>query len=86
MIDDSSTGVTMDYIMTFEKLNLISELSPLKDRIRSFEDKHGCNISAFEAILKQLPEDFELWDDFIEWKAYEDSLKDLESKLKKRVK
>jgi len=83
MNDDSSTGVSMDDIMTFGNLKLISELSPLKDRIQSFEDKHGCSIAAFEARLRELPEDFELWDDFIEWKAYEDSLKDLESKLKK---
>jgi hypothetical protein len=31
----------------------------------------------FEDRLKQLPEDFERWDDFIEWKAYADSLKGL---------
>ncbi len=83
MNDDSGTGVSMDDIMTFGNLKLISELSPLKDRIQSFEDKHGCSIAAFEARLRKLPEDFELWDDFIEWKAYEDGLKDLESKLKK---
>ena len=86
MNDDSSTGVSMDDIMTFGNLKLISELSPLKDRIQSFEDKQGCSIAAFEERMRKLPEDFELWDDFIEWKAYEDSLKDLESKLKKRVK
>lgn len=73
----------MDDISTFKKLKMISELSPLKDRIQSFEDKYGCNIAPFEERLRKLPEDFELWDDFIEWKAYEDSLKDLESKLKK---
>jgi hypothetical protein len=33
--------------------------------------------------MMQQPEDFERWDDFIEWKAYHDCLKDLESKLKK---
>jgi len=55
----------MDDIMTFGNLKLISELSPLKDRIQSFEDKHGCSIAAFEARLRKLPEDFERWDDFI---------------------
>ena len=55
----------------------------MKERIRSFERKYGCNITAFENKLRQLPEDFELWDDLIEWKAYADSLKYLESKLKK---
>jgi hypothetical protein len=36
-----------------------------------------------EAKSKQLPEDFDRWDDFIEWKAYADSLKDLEARLRK---
>ena len=83
MSEDASIVVSVDDIRTFEKLKLISEISPVKERIRSFENKHGCNIAAFEERLRKLPEDFELWDDFIEWKAYTDSLKDLESKLKK---
>jgi hypothetical protein len=62
---------------------LISQIAPVKERIKSFEMKHRCNLDAFEEILKHLPEDFERWDDFIEWKAYVDSLKDLESRLKK---
>ncbi len=62
---------------------LISQIAPVKERIKSFEMKHRCNLDAFEEILKHLPEDFERWDDFIEWKAYVDRLKDLESRLKK---
>ena len=58
-------------------------MAPVKERIRSFERKYDCDIKAFEDRLRQLHEDFKRWDDFIEWKAYIDSLKDLESKLKK---
>ena len=54
-----------------------SSLAPVKERIRHFERKHGCNLETFEDRLKQLPEDFECWDDFIEWKACRDRLKDL---------
>ncbi len=54
----------------------------MKEKIDSFEKKHGCNLRAFEDRIKQLPEDFELWDDFIEWKAYADSLKELESEIR----
>jgi hypothetical protein len=56
-------------------------VGPVKERIKSFERKHGCNLETFEDRLKQLPEDFERWDDFIEWKAYADSLKDLEPRI-----
>ena len=83
MGEDASIVVTVDDIKAFEKLKLISQLAPVKERISSFERKHGCGLRAFEERLKQLPEDFERWDDYIEWKAYADSLKDLELRLKK---
>ena len=83
MGEDASIVVTVDDIKAFEKLKLISQLAPVKERISSFERKHGCRLRAFEDRIKQLPEDFERWDDFIEWKAYADSLKDLELRLKK---
>jgi hypothetical protein len=56
-------------------------LASAKEKIDSFEKKHGCNLKTFEHRIKQLPEDFELWDDLIEWKAYADSLKELESEI-----
>ena len=83
MGEDASIVVTIDDIKAFERLKLISQIAPVKERICSFERKYGCGLRAFEENLKQLPEDFERWDDFIEWKAYADSLKDLESRLKK---
>jgi hypothetical protein len=83
MGEDASIVVSVDDIKSFEKLKLISQIAPVKERIRSFERKHKCNLDSFEEKLKQIPEDFEHWDDFIEWKAYADCLKDLESKLKR---
>ncbi len=83
MGENASIVVTVDDIKAFEKLKLISQIAPVKERISSFERKHGCSLRAFEEKLKLLPEDFERWDDFIEWKAYADSLKDLKSRLKK---
>jgi len=83
MSEDACIVVSVDDIKAFERLKLISQIAPVKERIKSFEMKHKCNLDAFDEKLKQLPEDFERWDDFIEWKAYRDSLKDLESRLKK---
>ena len=81
--DTSIVVVSVDDVKTFEKLKLISQIAPLKERIRSFERKYDGDLDALENKMKKLPEDFDRWDDFIEWKAYNDSLKDLESKLKK---
>ncbi len=83
MGDDASIVVSVDDIKAFEKLKLISQMAPLKERIRFYERKHGCSLGVFEDRLKQLSEDFERWDDFIEWKGYAESLKNLESRLKK---
>jgi|GEM_PF-1096401 len=58
-----------------------ASLVSVKEKIHSFEKKHGCNLKAFEDRIKQLPEDFERWDDLIEWKAYADSLRELESRI-----
>jgi len=83
MSEDACIVVSVDDIRAFERLKLISQIAPVKERIKSFEMKHKCNLDAFEEKIKHLPEDFERWDDFIEWKAYADSLKNLESTLKK---
>ena len=79
MAEDASIVVSVDDVRAFEKLKLISQIAPLKERIRSFERKYEADLDK----MMQQPEDFERWDDFIEWKAYHDCLKDLESKLKK---
>jgi len=81
MSEDACIVVSVDDIKAFERLKLISQIAPVKERIKSFEMKHKCNLDAFDEKLKQLPEDFERWDDFIEWKAYADCLKDLESRI-----
>jgi hypothetical protein len=83
MVEDASIVVSVDDVRAFEKLKLISQIAPLKERIRSFERKYEADLKAFEDKMMQQPEDFERWDDFIEWKAYHDCLRDLESKLKK---
>ncbi|MDD2755912.1 MAG: hypothetical protein PHS80_10340 [Methanothrix sp.] len=78
--EDASIVITVDDLKTFERLKLISQMAPVKERINSFERKYGCGLKAFEDRIARLPEDFERWDDFIEWKAYADSLRDLEKR------
>jgi len=59
-----SITVSKEEVIGFEKLKAISQIAPIKERIRGEK------------------EDFEKWDDYIEWKAYIESLKDLEWKMK----
>jgi hypothetical protein len=77
-----SITVSRDEVKGFEKLKAISQIAPLKERIRFFESKYGCTLGEFTDRIKREKEDFEMWDDYIEWKAYIESLKELESKMK----
>jgi len=78
-----SITVSKEEIKTFEKLSAISQIAPIKERIRFFEKKYGYTFKVFEKKVEQEKENFEKWDDYIEWKAYVESLKNLESKLRK---
>ena len=75
--------VSSDEIKEYEKLKIISQLTTIREKIRFFENKYGCSFEDFERRLKGKEEKFEEWDDYIEWKAYIESLRDLERKLKK---
>jgi len=77
-----SITVSRDEVKGFEKLKAISQIAPLKERIRFFESKYGCTLGEFKDKIKREKEDFEKWDDYIEWKAYIESMKELESKMR----
>ncbi|MCF2138403.1 MAG: hypothetical protein K9W43_14320 [Candidatus Thorarchaeota archaeon] len=69
-------------IRTYERLKIISQLSPVKEKIKQFERKHGCSLSEFKKRISEQKESFSLWDEYIEWKAYMAKRKDLEQQLR----
>jgi len=69
-------------ILLHEKLRILSEIAPIKEKLRLFEEKYGMTLEEFERRLKSSEESFEEWDDYIEWRAYLKKLKELESRLK----
>ncbi|WXG41547.1 MAG: hypothetical protein WED07_12415 [Candidatus Freyarchaeum deiterrae] len=75
--------VSREEIKEYQRLKIISQLAPIRERILFFEKKYGCSFEDFEKRIKESPEDFEAWDDYIEWKAYDESLRDLKVKLEK---
>ncbi|MGB3458753.1 MAG: hypothetical protein WBB08_05545 [Halobacteriota archaeon] len=74
-----SITVSKEEVKGFEKLKAISQIAPIKERIRFFESKYGCTLGEFKNKIKQEKEDFEKWDEYIEWKAYIKSLRDIET-------
>jgi hypothetical protein len=52
---------------------VISQSTPIKEKIKFFEKKYGSSFNIFEREIKEEikeKEDFQKWDDYIEWKAY----------------
>ncbi|ADB58830.1 hypothetical protein [Archaeoglobus profundus] len=75
--------VTKKEVLEYKKLEVISQIASVKSKIELFESKYGCKFEEFEKNLKaKQEENFEEWDDYIEWKAYVRTLKELEEKLR----
>jgi len=73
--------ISKDEIIEYEKLKVISEITLTKEKMTLFEKKYGCSIDEFRKKMEDSDESFEEWDDYIEWKANFELLKDLENKL-----
>jgi hypothetical protein len=53
------------------------ELHIIKEKLKLFEKKYSKTFEEFEKEVLE-KEDFEKWDDYLEWKAYLKTLKSLE--------
>lgn len=74
--------MSKERIKAFERLSIISEKAPLIERMKALEKKHGLDFPGLEEKTNHGDEDFEAWDDYIEWKAYNDKVKELDEKLR----
>jgi len=54
-----SITVSKDEVKGFERLKAISQIAPIKERIRFFESKYGCTLGEFKDITKRERESFE---------------------------
>ena len=67
--------------ITVEDFNTVIKLYELhivKEKIALFEKKYGKSFKEFEREVFE-KENFEKWDDYLEWKAYVKTLEDLEA-------
>ena len=76
-------SVSRDEIKEYQRLKVISQLAPIGEKIKLFERRYGCSFEDFEKRSGEGEEKFEAWDDYIEWKAYVESFRDLTAKLEK---
>ncbi len=71
--------ITKEDIKNIFYANLFYEIHKTEEIISLFKKKYGKNFEEFEKDAKNGKENFEIWDDYIEWKAYKKTL----GKLKK---
>ena len=57
------------------------ELYNAKERIRLLELKYQKSFSEIETWMEQSEEDFEVWNDYLQWKAYERLIKNLNREI-----
>ena len=58
-------------VENYVKMKLYTELTLIKEKLSLFEKKYTCDFSQFEKEVNEADEeDFEKWDDYMEWKAF----------------
>ena len=76
-----SLDINKKEIKQYKKLKIIGDLAPIKEHIKLLEKKYGLTFHEFKKQVSEEAEDFEKWDDYIEWKAYQKKLNDLNKTL-----
>jgi len=72
-----SQNKAKDYL----KAEILYGLNLTKEKLKLFEKKYGKSLEEFEAQLKNEKENFEKWDDYIEWKSYKKNMDNIEKRL-----
>lgn len=62
-------------------LDTYSEMHIAKDKLRFFQKKYSTSFSEFEKKINTERENFEHYDDYIEWKAYTHIMQSVEKKI-----
>jgi hypothetical protein len=62
-------------------LELLSEKHHIADKILFFERKYQTEFETFEKRVTERDEDFQIWDDYMEWKAYKNMFTDVLKKI-----
>ncbi|MCX6579833.1 MAG: hypothetical protein NT166_06575 [Candidatus Aminicenantes bacterium] len=66
-----STNVMKEEIDDFLRMKFFTELTLIKEKLSLFEKKYKSDFPHFETTVKSAEEEnFEHWDDYMEWKAF----------------
>jgi hypothetical protein len=73
--------ITRKDIENYVKMKFYTELTLIKEKLTLFEKKYNCDFPQFEKSINEAEEeDFQRWDDYMEWKAFYNKYNRLEEK------
>ncbi len=61
--------ISREQIQNMIRLELLAQQREIAEQIAAFEKKYHCTFNEFEKNLNVESENFEHWDDYMEWKA-----------------
>jgi hypothetical protein len=65
------TTINLNKVKDLYYMNLIYEINKTKDKLDLFKKKYASDFLSFEKKVKNASkEDFEKWDDYMEWKGF----------------
>jgi hypothetical protein len=73
--------ISKENISSILLMEAYSELFHAQEKINLFENKYKLSYKDFQKDINIKPEDFQSYDDYIEWKAYIKILKVTEQKI-----
>ena len=62
-------------------MEALSELHQVREKLGFFQEKYRQNFENFSRKIETEKENFERFDDFMEWKAYTQLFKDIQQKI-----
>lgn len=64
------TIIDSDIIKNLYYTNILYEIHTTEDKLSFFKSKYKITFEEFERDLKNSNENFDKWDDYMEWKAF----------------
>ena len=69
-------------VENYVRMKIFTELTLIREKLRLFQKKYNCNFTDFEKkVTTAEEENFEEWDDYMEWKAFNNKYTRLEEKV-----
>jgi len=75
------TTIDKNHISELVLMEAYADLHKTKDKINMFEKKYNRKFEDFEDLIHSEEENFDKYDDYIEWKVYINHLKDIQQKI-----